>query len=247
MAPGATPLSISQIAPHSPWWIYAAVITVLAIHIGGGSIAILSGYGAVLVRKGGGRHMLFGRAFSGAMLLMGVAGAGLAVMIRQNGNIAGGVLAAYLVATGWMAIRRAPGQLGLFESGAALVAFGTSATLLKWAYDAHAHPTADDPALPFCIFAAFAAFFGALDIKVLMQGGLRGGQRVMRHLWRMCFAFAFAAGSFFVGQQKVMPLWMQGSPVLYGLALAPLAFLIFWLIRVRFGRRFKATALQAAA
>ena len=48
------------------------------------------------------------------------------------------------------------------------------------------------------------------------------------------FALFFAAGSFFIGQQKVMPLWMQGSPVLYVLGLAPLAFLIFWLIRVRF-------------
>ena len=45
---------------------------------------------------------------------------------------------------------------------------------------------------------------------------------------------AHASASFFLGQQKVMPLWMHGSPVLTVLGTAPLGFLIFWLIRVRF-------------
>ena len=89
-----------------------------------------------------------------------------------------------------------------------------------------------------CLLAA------AGDVRMLLRGGVLGAKRIARHLWRMCFALFFAAGSFFIGQQKVMPHWMQGSPVLYVLGLAPLGFLIFWIIRVRLGQRFRAARLQ---
>ncbi len=66
------------------------------------------------------------------------------------------------------------------------------------------------------VFCALALFFAALDFKVILQGGISGAARIARHLWRMCFALFFAAGSFFLGQQKVMPVWMRG--VFYVLA-----------------------------
>ena len=62
----------------------------------------------------------------------------------------------------------------------------------------------------------------------------------------MCFALFFAAGSFFLGQQKVMPVWMHGAWYLYVLGLAPLAFMIFWLIRVRIGSWYKNAHIAAA-
>jgi len=52
-----------------------------------------------------------------------------------------------------------------------------------------------------------------------------------------CFALFFAAASFFLGQQKVMPAFMHGSPLLYIPALAPLALMIYWLVRVRFPKQ----------
>jgi hypothetical protein len=69
---------------------------------------------------------------------------------------------------------------------------------------------------------------------MLMRGGIFGVHRVARHLWRMCFALFIASGSFFLGQQKVMPAAIQGSPFLYISAFLPLLLLIFWLVRVRF-------------
>ncbi len=62
----------------------------------------------------------------------------------------------------------------------------------------------------------------------------------------MCFALFFAAASFFLGQQKVMPVWMHGAWYLYVLALAPLAFMVFWLIRVRFTNWYKAAERTGA-
>ena len=49
----------------------------------------------------------------------------------------------------------------------------------------------------------------------------------------MCFAFFIATGSFFLGQQDVLPAAVRGSPVLFVLAFAPFAVMAFWLVRVR--------------
>jgi hypothetical protein len=57
-----------------------------------------------------------------------------------------------------------------------------------------------------------------------------------RHLWRICFAFFIATGSFFLGQQDVLPQAVRGSPILFVLAFAPFALMLFWLARVRFSR-----------
>jgi hypothetical protein len=55
----------------------------------------------------------------------------------------------------------------------------------------------------------------------------------------MCLGLFIATGSFFLGQQKIMPVWMQGSPVLLALGFSPLILLAFWLIRIRFTNVFK--------
>ena len=97
---------------------------------------------------------------------------------------------------------------------------------------------------------AVAALAAALDLNMILRGGLSGAARVARHLWRMCVALFIATGSFFLGQQQVFPAALRGSPILLLLALAPLAVMIFWLLRVRLGGRTRVTAeaapLQAA-
>jgi hypothetical protein len=70
-------------------------------------------------------------------------------------------------------------------------------------------------------------------VKVIMRGGGVGESRIARHLWRMCLALFFAAAFFFLGQQKVTPPFLRGSPVLVMLAVAPLALMVVWLVRVR--------------
>ena len=128
---------------------------------------------------------------------------------------------------------------------------GLAALFLIWGVQATLSPTgklSGYPAFLYYMVSAFAAFFAALDLKVILQGGVSGVQRISRHLWRMCFALLDAAASFFIGPgQKMMPVWMHGAWYLYVLGLAPLAFMVFWLIRVRIGKRFKgAPALSPA-
>ena len=237
----ATPLSLSNLPPSAPWWIFAVVIAALALHIGGGSIAIVSGYGAVSAEKGERLHRLFGKIFLLAMLVMAAMGTGLSILIHQRGNIGGGILAAYLVATAWTTVRREEGTVGRFEKIAVLIPLGIAALFLTWGVQATKNGgQLDGYRSPlYYVFAFIASLFAILDLKVIRQGGISGVQRIARHLWRMCFALFFAAGSFFLGQQKVMPVWMHGSPLLFIPALAPLALMIFWLIRIRIGNRFR--------
>ncbi len=221
---------------------------ILILHIGAGSVAILCGAIAVSVAKGARLHRVFGTLFVAAMLVMAVCGValtglwpqGTGVFLPLKASAAVGVFAAYLVATGWMTVRRKTRQTGAFEIGACLVALGVAAALALLGLQAMGSPTGlleGAPPAPYFIFASLATFTALLDLKVILQGGLSGVSRIARHLWRMCFAFFFAASFFFIGQQKVMPAVLHRSPVLLALGLAPLAVMLFWLIRVRVGRQ----------
>jgi len=234
-AHSAIPVSISQLPPGAPWWLYAIVIAGLALHIGGGSVAILSGYTAVIARKGGPVHVFAGKIFLGAMLVMAAFGTILSIPIHQPGNIGGGILAAYLVLTGWMTVKQKPDTVGPFEKYVILLPAGLSALFLSWGADASAHGGAlhGNSSSLYYVFGFIAALFAFIDVRMILRGGVSGVQRIARHLWRMCTGLFFATGSFFLGQQKVMPTFMHGSPVLWLLALAPLGFMIFWLIRIR--------------
>ncbi len=250
----ATPLSFSHIAAGSPWWVFAAVVAALVFHIGGGSVGILSGTAAVTVAKGERLHRRFGTVFVLAMLVMASFAVGLAVFLTQIGvtqqksNLAAGIFAAYLVATAWMTVKRPAGQIGTFERIAFAVILATAGLFGTWGVMASLSPKgAFDGYLAvfYYVFAGIAALLAALDFKVILNGGISGTARIARHLWRMCLAFFFAAGSFFIGQQKVMPAFLHGSPVLIALGVAPLAVMAFWLVRVRFWKPREPTAVAA--
>jgi uncharacterized membrane protein len=207
------------------------------VHVSAGCLAILAGAVAVSVRKGERRHRAFGKAFVVAMLVMGFFATYLSI-VKQPGTIAGGILAGYLVATAWMTVRREEGRVGRFEAVAMFVALGCVAIEYAFGVMAMRNPTGRAfgyPSALFLVFGSIAALAAAGDWRMIRRGGVSGSQRIARHVWRMCFALLLAAGSFFLGQQKVMPLAVRGSPVLIVLGLAPLALMILWLIRVRLG------------
>jgi hypothetical protein len=232
----------------------AGYIPQVLTHIAAGSIAILAGYAAVSVRKGETLHRRLGTVFVIAMLILAGMAIYLAISLQgmlpgQKANVAAGMLAIYLVATAWLAARRKDKTTGTFDRLALVAIICVSGLFLFWGLEGARSPSGTmDGYRPvfYFVFAGIAAFLAALDLKVILTGGLSGVARIARHLWRMCFAFFFAAGSFFIGQQKVMPQWMHGAWFLYVLALAPLAFMAFWLVRVRIGRRFRDAAATPA-
>ena len=110
----------------SSGWMLSLLELGLITHIGSGSVAILSGAGALVFRKGGRLHRQLGTVFLAAMLVMaGVASLLAAVAVAmghqsQIGNVFGGAFAFYLVTTGWLTVRRDEGVVGRFEIGACL-------------------------------------------------------------------------------------------------------------------------------
>lgn len=216
---------------------------ILIVHICAGAIGIASGAAALSVRKGEWWHRTFGTLFFLSMVVMLVLGAYLAavaktsVVIPRTGTVAVALLALTLVVTAWMTVRRKDGRAGAFEKLAALASFGLTVMLAGFGVQAAMSPTGvvdGAPAQAYYGFSSFAAFMTVCDLKVILRGGIAGAPRIARHSWRMCAALLFATVFFFLGQgQKVMPDWLRGSPWLYVPGLAPLALMIFWIIRVR--------------
>lgn len=220
----------------------------LIVHALAGTLGILSGAIAVCVRKGQRQHRRFGAAFVLTMLTVSVLAVYLALFVPPNGaggappnaSLSVGMLTLYLVATAWLTVRRKEGRIGRSEYGALAVAATVSAALVGFGLRAATSAAAQLGSYgPYFVFAAFAAFAAALDVKVIRNGGISGTQRIARHIWRMCFALFFATSFFFIGQQKVMPAGMRGSPVLLALGFAPLGVMIFWLVRIRLTKQFQ--------
>ena len=207
----------------------------LVLHVSAGCLAILAGFAAVSVRKGGRLHRRFGVVFAGAMLVMATFATYLSIL-RQPATIPGGILAAYLAATAWMTVRRSAATVGRFEPVAMVVALACAVAEFAFGALASSSPNGHFLGYPAGIFyfvGAIAALAAIGDARMIRAGGVVGTRRITRHLWRMCFALFLAAGSFFLGQQKVMPAFVRGSPVLVVLGLAPLAFMLFWWLRIR--------------
>ena len=82
-------------------------------HISMGMLALLSGATAMILSKGARWHRVTGNVFVGSMLIMAASGSTIAWFITPvAGNVMGGLMAFYLVATGWAAAWRRPRQTG---------------------------------------------------------------------------------------------------------------------------------------
>ena len=206
----------------------------LIAHVVTGLVAILAGATAIAARKGGSVHASAGTWFSASMLVLGLTASILARFETPPETGIGGMLVCYFVATSWVAARRRDGMTGTFEIIACAFALGAGA-MTAWGGLTGVATTPAGRAPVFAL-AGVCLMAGALDLKAILRKKLTAAQRVSRHLWRMCFAFFIATGSFFLGQQDVMPRVVRGSPILFVLAFAPLAVMLFWLMRLRFAR-----------
>jgi hypothetical protein len=183
-------------------------------------------------RKGGRGHVVAGQVFVIAMLCMSGAGAYMAFMKSQTGNLMGGVMTFYMVATAWATARRRDGETGIFDWGALAVALAFGAVAVTLGLRAM-YGQAEYPPAVYFIWGSVALLSAAGDVRMLLRrGAFFGSQRIVRHLWRMCLGLFIATGSFFLGQQKVFPASLRGLKVWFVPAFLPLLLLIFWLVRV---------------
>ncbi len=206
---------------------------VLAFHVGTGMIALVAGFIAVAVRKGGTWHLRSGIVFVYAMIATGIAAVGVAL---YEGKPPGGVVIVYFVFTAWTAVKPLARASRLVHVTFMLLAFALAAGDYARGFTALGRPGSQIEGVP----AGMMFFMGTIlllaavgDARMIRAGSVQGTRRLARHLWRMCFGLFIASGSFFLGQMKFIPEPVRFVPLIVVLAVSPLVVLLYWMWRVR--------------
>jgi uncharacterized membrane protein len=204
----------------------------LPIHVAAGGLAIVLGALALLVKKGGTVHRRSGLLFVYAMLVLGTTAAIL-------GNVLGGLMTVYFVATALTTVRPVSPWTRGINVAALAVAVGLALVDIVGGVKAFNSPRGFLNGVPFPMFFFLAAVMiaaAAGDLRIMRFGLPRGGPRLARHLWRMCFALFIAAGSFFSIRARVasiLPEPFTTAPMRALPILLVFGAMFYWLWRVR--------------
>lgn len=222
----------------------------LLIHIFGATVGLLSGFMAMIAKKGSGFHGAAGTVYYVSMITMSTTAAYVAAVYRPVlGNMVVGLFTFYLVVTAWRAAKYREGRVGRFDVVAMLYVFAVSMTAYYGGIDALGHPKFSRDGLPgvmYFMFGTFALVCVITDFRMLRRGSVTGTHRIARHLWRMSGALLIATLSFYPGQARFLP----SSVHEYGaLLFVPHMFvfgsMVFWMYRVK--RRKRAQQNQVLA
>jgi len=220
-------------------------MVLVPVHVAAGAVAILAGYIALFAPKGARVHRRSGLIFAGAMLVMSLSGAVMAIgRFGVEVNIPAGLVTAYLVATAYLTVQPPSERTRSLERAAMFAAFaiGICGILLAGRAFAGGYTGFGIPAL---VFSAVVLLAGLGDRRMLRAGGISGAPRLKRHLWRMCTALFIAAASFFLGPARRVPDPLRLPPFRM-LPLVALAAMAFWLWYLR-ARRKSARMVTAGA
>ena len=221
----------------------------LAVHFAAGLASIVAGTIALSVAKGGRLHRQSGVVFTWAMVVLGLTAAGIGTYESRPGQVFGGLVAAYLVVSAMTTVRPLPGIGRRVDVALTVVAFACAVASLYGGVTEWLDPTVRVVGRPRVVpplVGGTVILLAAIgDLRAIRAGGLRGAQRLARHLWRMCFALFVATGSFFLGQMKFIPEPVRVVPLLLVLAFAPILLLVYWMWRVRLRGRSNGIVLGA--
>jgi len=219
----------------------------LPIHIAAGGLAIILGAVALSVKKGGTIHRRAGIVFVYAMLVMGTTAALLEFLQSATAtNVVAAVLALYFVGTALTTVRPASRSTRVINVVALTVAVGLAFLAIVGGVKNVNNPHLSPGGVPFrtigvmsFVLATVLILAAAGDLRIMRSGMPRGGPRLARHLWRMCFALFIAAGSFFSIRErvaKILPEPFTTGPMRALPILLLFGAMFYWLWRVR-GRR----------
>ena len=216
---------------------------VIMFHIAVACVALFAGATAMAARKGGRLHARAGKTFVVAMLAMFTAGILFSFFKDNPGRllVTSSVVGGYLVATAYQSARRKDGVAGRFEKVGLAVVLACAGIYVWLSYIAASAATGridgvgQEVILPNLFVALVAA---ALDINFIVRGRISGKQRIARHSWRISMGMFVVTSAFFLGgfgQKFFIPKALHGSPLLAIPPLAVLLFMVFSLVRLRFG------------
>lgn len=222
-------------APDAPVWMHWGAALLLWLHIGGGTLGLLSGTVAVLSPKGRPVHRAAGKVFFVSMFIAYAVGAGVAPFLEtgQRPNFVAGILALYLLVTAWLAAKRRDPVVGFIEYGGLAIALSVVAAGAYFMMQGMRDPsgTVDgSPPQAFVLFIVTGLLAAGGELHVVLRRTITGVSRISRHLWRMCMSLFIASGSFFLGQQQILPEAVRGSLWQFGPVIFPLAAAVLWLV-----------------
>jgi uncharacterized membrane protein len=207
----------------------------LQVHVAAGGLALVLGAVALLAKKGGTVHRRSGLLFVYAMVVMSISASIL-------GNVGGGLMTVYFVGTALTTVRPVSAWTRTINAAALTVAVGLALAGIWAGVKAFNSPRGFLDGVPFLMhffIATVMILAAAGDVRIMRSGGPRGGPRLARHLWRMCFALFIAAGSFFSIRERVatiLPEPFTTAPMRALPILLLFGAMFYWLWRVR-GRR----------
>ena len=216
----------------------------LPIHIAAGALAIVLGAVALSVKKGGTIHRRAGLLFVYAMLILGFTASMIGFLKSPTDpNVFAGILTAYFVGTALTTVRPVSSWTRFVNAVALMVALFLGLGNVAGGVEMIRTPGLDPGGVPFQIKGVMSLIIAAVlllaatgDARVMWKGMPRGGPRLARHLWRMCFALFIAAGSFFSIRERVAKI--LPDPFATGpMRALPIALLFgtmfYWLWRLR--------------
>jgi hypothetical protein len=215
----------------------------LPIHIAAGGLAIVLGFTALAVRKGGKTHRQIGLLFVYAMITMGLSASILGIRKSwTDPNVFAAFMTAYFVITGLTAVRPATAQTKVLNVIALVIAVGLSSLDFLGGIQAYQAPRHVLKGVPFFMFFFLSAVLASAaigDIRLMRSGPLMGAARLRRHLWRLLFALFIAAGSFFSIKARVAKIFPEAltGPAFRLLPIVVIfGAMFYWLLRLR-GKR----------
>jgi hypothetical protein len=216
----------------------------LPIHIAAGGLAMVLGAVALSVKKGGTIHRRSGLLFVYAMLVMGFSASILGLRNSPtDGNLVAGLMTLYFVGTALTTVRPVSPWTRRINAAALTVVLGLALVSIVGGVKAFNSPLLSPGGVPFrtigvmsFVLATVMILAAAGDVRIMRFGLPRGGPRLARHLWRMCFALFIAAGSFFSIRErvaKILPEPFTSGPMRALPILLLFGAMFYWLWRVR--------------
>jgi uncharacterized membrane protein len=222
----------------------------LLIHVLAGALGLVTGYTALAVAKGAPLHRRAGMVFVYVMVTMSMTGLLVSASrgIAPAINIPTALLTFYFVITGMTTLRQAQGgperSRGASVSSPAgwsrrlqvagmvfAVALGVGCLVLAVSSIGRGGAAAG-MAYPLVMFGAVALAAGNGDRRLIRDGALKGAPRLMRHVWRMCFALFVSSIAFYLGPDR-LPEALQSPAFRATGVLIPIAAIGYWKWRLR--------------
>ena len=217
---------------------------IMPIHVAAGALAILLGAVALSVKKGGTIHRRSGLLFVYAMLVMGVTASILEFhRSAAASNVVAALMSLYFVGTALTTVRPPSRWTRWINAAALTVAVGVALVCIVGGIEGVRSPDLSPGGVPFRTIGVMSLFIAAVlllaaagDVRILRSGMPRGGPRLARHLWRMCFALFIAAATFFSIRERVAKIlpWPFTSGPMRALPIVLLfGAMFYWLWRLR--------------